>query len=329
MRRLLIAVVAVGVVIGTGLSFAEEDKNHMAEKVRKFLDNLVGTYRWHVDGNYKGTHTNEWDAGNACLIVTGQDIFEDKLISCTELIRWDGISEDGFLLSTILSGSEGIGCGHAHGKVLSPTLMIGKSTFAVGEKEGNSDFQIKINGKDQFVSKFTNQVWDGKQIPDETAIFSRVKPATREDFEKFCRLAEGRWASELTLRTDWPGMGKKGETITGYMQHTRSENGTALTGNINVGKGWWTEQKIYDPASRQIKTTQALSDGTIAYGIGCKVPGGWSESFYDIKPDGMKGDTYIVMTKFGDKGKTWTVRVTTPGDEENVIATHVWRRLSK
>ena len=120
MRRLLIAIIAVVMVFGTGLSFAEEDTNHMPEKVRAFMNNFVGT--WTYDGEkFKGSSTIKWDAGNASLILTSQEITEDGLVHWTELMYWDGVSEDGIVSRLIGSGSKGVGCINSHGRVLSPT----------------------------------------------------------------------------------------------------------------------------------------------------------------------------------------------------------------
>ena len=328
MRRLLFAVVVVGMVFGTGLSFAEENTNLMPENVRKFLDNFVGTYRWHVDGNYKGTHTNEWDAGNACLIVTGQDIFEDELIHCTELIHWDGISEDGIVFRSILSGSKGMGCFNAHGKVLSPTLMIGKTTDAVGEKEGNADFQIKFKGKGQFIAKFTNKVWDGEQQPDETAVFTRVKPTTREDFEEFCKQRQGRWVNATTFTEDWAGFGKKGETVTTYQEITLSEDGNALIIKGYSGTGSWTQLITYDMNARLVKSMWALSSGGMGNGTHTKVNGNWISKHVEFGPDGTI--EFTTFPTFSDDGKTWTIKSTSTLNGKKLDPNvDVWRKVSK
>ncbi len=62
MRRLLCAVVAVGVLFTAGVSIAQEDAPQMPEKVRAFLDNVTGTW---IDNDEEGTGKVEvrWDSG--------------------------------------------------------------------------------------------------------------------------------------------------------------------------------------------------------------------------------------------------------------------------
>ena len=326
MRRLLIAVVAVGMAFGAGVSFAEEDTNHMPEKVRKFLDNFMGT--WTYDGDYKGSYTIKWDAGNASLILSSQAIEEGELVYWTELLYWDGISEDGVISRSVGSGRTGIGCINGHGKVLSPTSMTDKRTIEAGKKKGSFDIQVKFNGKNQFISKSTNQVWDGEQQPDGTAIFTRVKPTTREDFEEFCRTYGGRWEHKTTLVADLPGFGKKGDKMTELRQATMSSDGKAIIMNGFLGPGSYTLVCYYDPGARQIKATGIPSNGGARYLTFRKVAGSWLVTVDGSTPDGKRIELSF-SDKFSDDGKAYTTTGGgTIGGEKIDRPTEYWRRLS-
>jgi hypothetical protein len=327
MRRFVIAVVVVGMVFGTGLSFAEEDTNHMPEKVRKFLDNFVGT--WTFDGNNKGSATYKWDAGKACLIVSRQWMAGDEIRYATELIHWDGKSEDGFLLSMTVSGSKGMFCEYAHGKVLSPTLMIGKWTIDVDKKSGNFDAQIEFNGKNQFVGKFTNGIWDGEQQPDETNVFTRVKPTTREDFEEYCKLNQGRWVSETKLDADLPGVGKKGEKVTAYYESTIAQDGNGLIETSYGGKGSTTGLVVFNPGTKRIESTSISSSGHVVHVVVYKKGNEWIFESSGYLPDGRKTEGSSTGI-YSNNGNTFTGSGSDTLDGDKTDYTNdIWYKVSK
>ena len=328
MRRLLISVVIVGVVLGGGLSIAQEEEftNHMPEKVRKFLDNMVGT--WTFDGDYKGSYTIKWDAGNCSLILSSQEIMKGELVHWTELLYWDGISEDGVISRTVVSGRKGIGSINGHGKVLSPTSMTDKRTIDAGKMKGSFDLQLKFNGKDQFISECTNQVWNGEQQPDMTFTFKKVKPTTRKDFREFCKQRQGRWVNTTTLTEDWTGFGKKGETVTTYMENTLCEDGNALIAKGYSGKGSWTQLITYDLNARLIKSMWALSSGGMGTGTHCKKNGKWVSEHVEFGPDGTI--EFTNLPAFSDDGKTWTIEITSTLNGKKLDPrVDVWHKVSK
>ncbi len=328
MRRLLVAIVIVGVVLSGRLSIAQEEfTNHMPENVRKFLDNFVGTWTY-VSTNLKGSFIGKWDAGNSSLILSSQEIMKGELVYFTELLYWDGISEDGVISRSVGSDSTGIGCINGHGKVLSPTLITDKRTIDVGEKKGSFDIQVKFNSKDQFVSECTNQVWDGEKQPDMTFKFTRVKPTTREDFEEFCRLNQGAWVGKVPLRQDTPGIGKKGEMATAHYEYTSIEDGAAL-----IGKSYWpggtnTWFIAYDKESQQIVTSSispvfGISNPTLRYANRT-----WVSEGAERNSDGTMSPNTVKGT-FSPDGKTLTVQVTKIEDGEKIELTDVWHRMNK
>lgn len=207
--------------------------------------------------------------------------------------------------------------------------MTGKRTVDVGKKKGSKNIQIKFNGKGQFASKLTNQVWDGKQQPDMTFTFTRVKPTTREDFEELRNLMKGRWVSEMTLGRDWPGLGEKGFKFKAFCKNMFSDNGEAMISEFNYEDMWRTELKYYDPAAGAVKTTIVNSAGGVAYATDRKTEGGWHCNVAQTQPDGTSGNEMILNHSFSNDGKTWTVKLTIPSDPEHVEETFVWHKISK
>jgi hypothetical protein len=329
MRRLFFAVVIVGVVLSAGVSFAQEKPAKIPEKVRAFLNNLEGTWTYSAhDGAVTGSATYIWDAGNGCLIVAGQEQHEDSSGNWNEFIYWDGVSDSGVVLSSASAWSGGYQCGIVHGKVLSPTSMRGKKTDIVNAKEIKTDSQVEFKGKDKFISKFSNSVVDGKKKPDGTFVFTRVKPTTREDFEEFCRLCQGRWVCDITWAADWPGIGKKGDTVTAYLQHTLSEDGNALVSKFIGGQGSETGIWTYDVSDRLIKSMVISSGGSVKYLKIRKSGEAWSFPEIGIEPDGTKVHSNAVLS-FHDNGKTAIGIGSGMRGEEKFEFKNTWHKVSK
>ena len=327
MRRLFFAVVTVGVALCTGVSFAQEDAAQMPEKVRKCLDNLVGT--WTYGGSFSGSATAKWDTGKGCLIVSGQENWRDEIGYWTEFISWDGVSDDGTVHSSTFSTTKGIVVGKRHGRVLSPTLLEGKETQIRNGKKVNIKNQTKFSGKDSFISKFTYIVEDDASKPDEEFVFTRVKPTTREDFEEYCRLNQGRWVGEVKLDAGLPGVGKKGEKVTAYYNGTIAEDGNALIAHQYGGKGSSTLITVFDTSAKQIKHTYISSNGSINHAVTSKSDGKWIERGTRINSDGSKTKTSVSLT-FSNNGNTCVIAaIKNAGDEKNDDRHDVWQKISK
>jgi len=329
MKRLLFAVVVVGVVFG-GVSFAQEnDAPQMPEKVRKFLNRMNGT--WNRDGELVGTFEHNWDHGDSALVGTGNMIVKELAmpIKFTHLYYWDGLSDNGVINTWSTSTSKGFANGITRGKLLSEAIMVGETTSVRhGGTKVSSNVRIEFVSPDRYTWKETNLIVAGVKEPDTTDVITRVKPTTRADFEEFCRLAEGRWMTETTLTEDWPGFGKKGETLNCYLQFTRSANGNALLGEHSFGKGWINEFKFYDPVAGAVISTRTMSDGSIGYLRERKSRGEWLAECTEISPAGTKSEWEAVLI-FGETKKTWIHQMGSPGEDKDKWGEDVWHRLSK
>ena len=187
MRRLLFAVVAVGVLFNAGLSIAQEKAApQMPEKVRAFLDNLTGT--WNIDGTSKGECELAWDTGKGAVIGRGQYQMGDVSAPWTALWYWDGISEDGVILCFNMSNSPGYHQGNLHGQVLSKTSLEGQVTAVRVGKKTEENIQLNFKNPDQFTFTWraTNENIGGEKQPIVRNVYTRVK--TTSDEQELIRL---------------------------------------------------------------------------------------------------------------------------------------------
>jgi hypothetical protein len=324
MRRLLFAVVIVGVVFSAGVSATQEEPPQMPEKVRGILDNITGMWSFDAGDEGKGMIEYKWNLGEDAIIGHAQYENGELSGSGTEFFYWDGISEDGLLASMSYSGDEGIGHEALAGKALSQALMEGKRTAVRAGKKVTAKFQVKFQGSDQFIWKETSIIIGGEKKPDVNVVHTRVKPTTREDFEEFCKLNEGAWVGKVPLRKDIPGVGKKGEMATAHYDYTIIEDGAAL-----VGKSYWpggtnTWFIAYDKENQQIQNIGISS----VFGINNPTFRYSNRTWISKGADGTTSDNTVTGT-FSDNGKILTVHVTKIENGEKSEFTDVWHRMNK
>ena len=180
MRRFTVAVIAVVIVFSAGVSYAQESgPASMPEKVRKFLDNMTGTWRTDdEEGDSKGEI--RWDSGKGTLIESGQFQEGDVFGTWTGLWYWDGISEDGVIGCASVSTSHGFAHGKLRGKVLSKTVMEGQGTGVRAGKKTSGNIRIEFKGPDQYTLSQTNMIVGGEKKPDSTTVSTRVKSTSAE-----------------------------------------------------------------------------------------------------------------------------------------------------
>ena len=87
--------------------------------------------------------------------------------------------------------------------------------------------------------------------------------STRADFKEFCKAMEGRWIGEVIFVTDWPGLSKKGDKVTGYTDFRISHNGNVLEGRFNAGPGSGAGLFHYDAGKKQIQGRWVSSGGSV------------------------------------------------------------------
>jgi hypothetical protein len=176
----MVAVVASIVVFAAGVSYAQESSPaSMPEKVRKFLDNMTGTWR-SDDEEGEGKGKIRWDSGKGTLIESGQFQYGDVFGTWTGLWYWDGISEDGVIGCASVSTSHGFAHGRLRGKVLSKTVMEGQGAGVRAGKKTSGNIRIEFKRPGQYTLSQTNMIVGGEKKPDSTTVSTRVKSTSAE-----------------------------------------------------------------------------------------------------------------------------------------------------
>jgi hypothetical protein len=184
------------------------------------------------------------------------------------------------------------------------------------------------------VSQLKGHVMRIKSIPAVLIAALCALPAfgqqtTREDFKGFCQVMAGRWVGDITWILDWPGVGKKGDKVTGYSENKVSEDGHALLGRFFGGKASSSSITVYDAGAKQIRANGVDSGGTVWTAIYYKKDGKWTSHETGSLPDGSKYDgLYSVTISEGGNTHTWTGSTTTEGKKADELH-DVWRRVSK
>ena len=153
--------------------------------------------------------------------------------------------------------------------------------------------------------------------------------STRADFKEYCDVMQGRWIGKVVWIADWPGFGKKGDTITAYRDVRVTEDGNALLMKFHIGPGTGTVLCVYDAGDRQIKFHGITSGGAAYNSIVFKDQGKWRLNVNGTLPDG-KRVAGLETHNVSDDGTTHTQSgVLTIGGEKTDPLQDVWTRLKK
>ncbi len=94
-----------------------------------------------------------------------------------------------------------------------------------------------------------------------------AQESNREDFQDLCIAMKGRWVGRLTCVEDWPGFGKKGETLNAHGEVTVTADGNALIDRFYAGNGSGVSLIVFDPAAKQIRVSYVNSGGGVHQSI--------------------------------------------------------------
>ncbi len=324
MKRLLVAVVIVGMVFSGGMSFAQEEAPQMPDKVRNFLEKFVGS--WSIKGEpVKGTAVYKWDVGKNYVIGTGDVEIDDVPLNDTSLWRWDGISQNGIIVYSTSSG------GHAIDRlrIVSETVIEGRGAGVQDGKKGKGKMRVEHRDSDQFTMVFTDGVAGDEKQPDWTGVFTKIKPTSREDFEEYCKLNQGRWVGKVTQAVDVPGARKKGDEITVHVEHTITTDGNAMATRSYGGEECSSGLTVYDPVEKKIINRWVSSSGATGEAIAYKSEGKWHRKVDGCLPDGTRTTVIYVITT-SDNGNKGIVKGSGMiGDEKFEVEDRIWHRVGK
>ena len=153
--------------------------------------------------------------------------------------------------------------------------------------------------------------------------------ATRAEFEELCRILEGRWICDVTWIADGPGLGKRGDTVTGYWDTRMDLDGKLFVARFYGGNGTARGMRFYDPGARQIRHVSVNSGGSVTDRIFWKENGVWRTKSTGTRADGSRVESNLTLTiSDGGKAHAWRGTVTVDGKETDKLK-DVWRRVSK
>ena len=155
-----------------------------------------------------------------------------------------------------------------------------------------------------------------------------AQESSRADFDELCKAMQGRWVGDVYWITDWPGFGKKGDKVQGYVEIRVIEDGNALLGRFYGGNGSGTWVTTYDAASRMIKDSWVSSGGTTWTKTWYKEDGRWVGVLEGSNADGSKIKAKDILT-ISENGKKHSYSgATTVGGEAADELRDVWVRVS-
>ena len=255
-------------------------------KVRPILDGFF--MEWLSEGNGPGGPDHYFE-------VDGYDAFNKKY-------TWNGFDSDGSV--------------HTVSYSIDDTKVAYTGTVLVGEK------QYKIRGTTSFSADLTSwfekrelsvdgQTWmpnfQTKGVKTKAGLQEDVSgPAVKTSAPRLQELGDlliGRWTSDVTWAVDYPGLGKKGEKVTGFDVWRWTADGAALEsdwlGGATSGRTlmWW------DASAKQIRTLDVDSGGNWAQGTITKQGTKWKWTTAGAFSDGRRVEYESEMT-FPDIGQS-------------------------
>ncbi|MDE0745819.1 MAG: hypothetical protein OSB66_08815, partial [SAR202 cluster bacterium] len=115
---------------------------------------------------------------------------------------------------------------------------------------------------------------------------------------------------------DWPGFGKRGDSVTGYVEYQIGEGGKVINGRYYAGPGSATDLIYYDVGKKQILEHQVSSGGNVWVNIIYKENGEWNYKITGSTGDG-KEITGSAIRYISDQGQTqrWIGEMFIDGEE--------------
>lgn len=113
-------------------------------------------------------------------------------------------------------------------------------------------------------------------------------PALDTPLQEFGEMVVGRWVGKLTMLVDWPGFGKKGDTVTGQVTFQWTADRRGLEGADFLGSGTNRALYFWDPVAKKIRHMQIDSGGTTWEGWIWKEDGHWISKGTGSHADGTK-----------------------------------------
>ncbi len=156
-----------------------------------------------------------------------------------------------------------------------------------------------------------------------------AQQASEEEFKAYQSAMEGRWVGEITWIADWPGLGKKGDKVTGYASNRAAADGRASVGQFYGGNGTGRWLLVYDAGAKQIREMGFDSGGRTWTCLISRQGEHWRSQCAGSLVDGTKTEGDYMLT-VSDDGNThhWTGNTTIGGEAADPLQ-DVWTRVGR
>lgn len=327
MNRLMAVAV---LVLASGVAHGQQ----MPDRIRQQIDeHYIGTWDFTLtsaEANVAGVFTARWAPGKHCVLVEDTTKGPNGSVHNSGILAWQPDTQS---VVHIGYGSNGDYYEIKYNQFDSEeNRWSGTVTGLVNGESGEpSDVSVtwlkdRIEYKDA-IYVFVATRKQGKQ--KEAAAKSSSQDTTAADFAEFRKMMEGRWIGKVTWVADWPGLGKQGDVVTGYMDIRSDGDGNVLVGEFDGGEGSGLGMWYYDAAARRIRVTYVDSGGTVDTLTYFKQDGQWIESGTGSLRDGTK-TSYKGTMEFSDDGTNLTFRGQGKvGGKPTADRNDVWRRVYK
>jgi hypothetical protein len=163
-----------------------------------------------------------------------------------------------------------------------------------------------------------------------TMVVGQVESQPSRQLSAYADAVVGEWTGEATLAFDIPGMGTKGQKITGTAttQWTLEKAAIECEWKFGGATGKWIAN--WDAEKKIIRVCEFVSNGNFAVGTVVRKQDKWTVATEGASGDGKHFTGTAIMT-LGDIGATLTWDETDQmlGGERQPDFRHVWKRVSK
>ncbi len=152
----------------------------------------------------------------------------------------------------------------------------------------------------------STSVHAGQEVVNISADDKARAPASRQlttPLQELGDLLVGRWTSDVTWAVDYPGLGQKGEKVTGFDVWRRTADGRALECDWLLGATCGRTLLWWDASAQQIRTLDINSGGNWAQGTVTKRGTKWAWATAGRFADGRRVE-YQSETTFADDGRS-------------------------
>ena len=209
--------------------------------------------------------TNEWALNRNSLVTNWSIQVPAKgSLDGIALIGWDPKTRQIVSRSFDSAGSFWQGVWTVDGK----TLTINDQNVGPDGTESSSTTLNRLTERGTMIWQATQQARGGERLPDtpevefKPILSATEKGDTNDTFKEFGELLVGRWIGDVTLITDWPGIGKKGEKVVSHMSVRWIADKRGLEDESFGGQGTTKSIYFWDPASKRIRVYSIDSGGT-------------------------------------------------------------------